>query len=128
MVATDLPLTLAGALGLIVLAAPLPAAARAQAQLVHCGAETCLRVSGHRPQPTTAVRIGDRPLAVDGGRAWQATVPLSTARTWPITHGYALNLVFADPQLGAEHAERVALPPGALGARIELTSLEVNAR
>jgi len=130
MIVKDLHLVVTRAVGLscglAVFAAPL--SARTQAQLVHCGADTCLRLSGHRPAVTTAVRIGERELAVDGGRAWQATVPLSTARTWPVARGYALNLVLADAGSGMDRAERVSLPPGALGSRIELVSLEVSAR
>lgn len=132
MVAKDLRLTIAKAVGLLcgfaMFAAPLPAIARAQAQLVHCGADTCLRLSGHRASPATAVKIGERELVVDGGRAWQATVPLTTARTWPIARGYALNMILTEPGSGVERTERVMLPPGALGSRIELVSLEVNAR
>ncbi len=110
------------------LAVPAHAERTARARLVHCGADSCLRVSGHRPDATTAIRIGGRDLAVDGDRAWQATVPLAVARTWPIVRGYALRVVLADTAAGTERSETVVLPPGALGSRIEMASLVVSAR
>jgi hypothetical protein len=103
-------------------------AAGAQARLVHCDAGTCLRLSGHRAGATTAIRIGERDLAVVGGKAWQTTVPLSTARTWPIARGYAFRLILADAHSGVQRVESVMLPPGALGSRTELVSLLVSGR
>lgn len=114
--------------GLTAIVAPAQAKAGAHARLVHCGADTCLRLSGHRPGATTAIRIGGRALAVEGGRTWQATVPLATARTWPIARGYALRLILADSTSGLERTESVMLPPGALGSHLELASLVVSGR
>lgn len=131
MVVNDLSFAIVKTVGLLCgmsVLAPLPASARAQAHLVHCGADTCLRLAGHRPSAATLVKIGERDLAVEGGRNWQATVPLKAARSWPISRGYSLNVILADPDSGVERAEMVKLPPGSLGSRIELVSLEVNAR
>ena len=114
--------------GLALLAVPAQAERATQAKLVHCGADSCLRLSGHRPDATTVVRIGGRELAVGGDRRWQATVPLTVARTWPIVRGYALRVVLADTAAGTERSETVVLPPGALGSRIEMASLVVSAR
>jgi hypothetical protein len=100
----------------------------AQARLVHCDTGTCLRLSGHRSGATTAIRIGESDLAVAGERAWQATVPLSTARTWPISRGYSLRMTLADAESGVQRVESVMLPPGALGSRTELVSLLVSGR
>jgi hypothetical protein len=113
--------------GLAVFAAPVEAESAARARLVHCGADTCLRLSGHRPDATTAVSVGGWELAVDGGRDWQATVPLATARTWPIARGYALRVTIADAA-GMERVQSVPLPPGALGSHVELASLVVSGR
>ncbi len=110
------------------LAVPAQAERTARAKLVHCGADSCLRLSGRRPAATTAIRIGGRELAVDGDRRWRATVPLTVARTWPIVRGYALRVVLADTAAGMERSETVMLPPGALGSRIEMASLVVSAR
>ena len=109
-------------------AAPALAEPVTSARLVHCGADSCLRLTGYRPRATSVVRIGGQDLAVEGDRRWQATVPLATARRWPIARGYALRVVFADPEAGTERSETVPLPPGALGTRTEIASLVVHAR
>ncbi len=115
------------AFGIATTTAPAYAASPPQARLVHCGQETCLRLSGHRPRSAVTVRIGGRDLAVDGGRRWRATIPLETARTWAISSGYSLVISLVDTQLGTEAKEEVILPPGALGQRVELATLVVRA-
>ncbi len=99
----------------------------AQARLVRCGAETCLRLSGHRFDSAHLVRVAGRLLAVEGGRAWHATVPLATARDWPGAAGGTLRLMLVDPATGSETADLAVVPPGALGRRVELASLLVSA-
>jgi hypothetical protein len=106
---------------------PALAAGSPRATLVHCGADTCLRLSGHRDRATVAVRIDGHTLAVEGARAWRITVPLSTARSWRIAHGDTLAVTLADDDTGTELIETAILPPGALGSRLELASLEVRA-
>lgn len=112
------------------LAAGVPAAAErpASARLVHCGAETCLRLSGQRAGVAIAVRVDGRDLPVTGERSWQATVPLAEARAWRLTRGYAVRVTLVDRADGAERTVAVAVPPGALGAHVELASLIVRAR
>jgi len=103
-------------------------AAAAQAQLVRCGAETCLRISGHRSSPAVAVRIAGRDLDVTGDRAWHIVVPASTARDWPGAASGTLRLTLADPATSTETADAAMLPPGSLGRRVELATLIVSAR
>src|SRR6201989_2235110 len=69
-------------LGLAIAATPGSVAATPRAQLVHCGDETCLRISGHRRHSAVIVRIAGHNLAVEGARSWHAVVPLRTARSW----------------------------------------------
>jgi hypothetical protein len=116
-------------LATILALAPAPALAgeSPKAILVHCGADTCLRLSGHRVRATVAVRIDGHTLAVEGARAWRVTVPLSTARSWRIARGDTLAVTLADDDAGTEHIETAILPPGSLGSRLELASLEVRA-
>lgn len=112
---------------LLLLSTAVPAAAATQARLVHCGAETCLRLEGRRPDPAVAVRVGGRELPVEGERAWQATLPMSQARELASGRGERLMLTLVDPHTGIETSESVAAPPGALGPHIELASLVVRA-
>ncbi len=113
--------------GVVLMALPAHAAPP-QARLVHCGEATCLRLSGHRPYTVGTVRIGGHELAVEGGRNWSATVRLTTAQTWPKSADGALILAMFDARNSLEAEENVALPPGALGRRVELAMLEVRAR
>lgn len=108
-------------------AIPDTALAAPKARLVHCGDTTCLRISGRRPHAAVAVRVAGHPLAIEGNRSWRATVPLATARGWASAHDGTLTVTLTDAGSGAERVERVALPPGALGKRIELANLIVSA-
>lgn len=99
-----------------------------EAHLVHCGSGTCLRLSGDRRDAALEVRVGGYPLAAaEGGRHWQATVPLALARSWTTSSDDALPVTFADAHAGTEHTETVLLPPGALGRQVELVALMVRA-
>jgi hypothetical protein len=115
-------------LGAAGVSAPAQAERPISARLVHCGMGTCLRLAGRRAGPGVAVRADGHALAVTGERSWRATVPLEEARRWRVVRGYALAVTLADPVAGTEHSQAVAIPPGALGARLELASLIVRAR
>jgi hypothetical protein len=114
-------------MGLMMAAMPSGVLAAPQAQLVHCGDDTCLRISGHRSHSAVAVRVAGRDLAVQGARNWRSTVPLEVAREWMSTADDTLTLTMTDMRTGAETAQAVSLPPGALGKRIELATLIVRA-
>lgn len=101
--------------------------AAAQAKLVHCGEAACLRISGHRAHPQVAVRVAGHDLPVTGNRAWQATVPIALARDWASTSGSTMTLTLTDARTGSAYQDTVALPPGALGRKIELATLMVRA-
>jgi hypothetical protein len=114
-------------LGIALTMAPHGALAATQARLVHCGSDTCLRLSGHRPNPGVAIRVAGHDLPVEGGNAWHATLPIATARDWASASGATMLLTLADERTGRDGSEVVALPPGALGRRIEIASLMVRA-
>ena len=114
-------------LGLAALASPACAASAPQARLVHCDAGTCLRITGTRPSAETGVLIGGRAIAVEGGRAWRATVPVATARQLATPSGGALHYAFAGTGGEPVAVGEVLLPPGALGRRVELAALIVRA-
>jgi hypothetical protein len=98
-----------------------------EARLVHCGPETCLRLSGHRQDAAVEVRVAGSLLATDGGRDWQATVPLAFARAWVTPSADAMSITLADARSGTERTETVPLPPGALGRHVDLATLVVHA-
>lgn len=107
--------------------APEHVAAGSQARLVNCGSATCLRLSGHRVDPAVAVRIAGHDLSVEGGRSWRAVVPIEAARNWANASRDRLTLTLADTRTGTTRTDMVAVPPGALGRRVELATLMVTA-
>jgi hypothetical protein len=117
----------AAIMGLALAAIPGAAVAGPRSRLVNCGDKTCLRISGHRSSSAVTIRIAQKPLTVEGDRAWRATVPLSTAREGANASLDRLMLTMTDVKTGVEMVDTVALPPGALGRRVELASLDVNA-
>jgi hypothetical protein len=102
-------------------------AAAAQARLVHCGSETCLRLSGRRANAAVAVRIAGQILAVEGIHAWRVTVPLREARDWRRAADGTLPVTLSDAATGTETMDVAAPPPGALGRRVDLATLIVRA-
>ena len=122
------PIRLVGALAAGILMGSMASAARpidAQTRLQHCGEETCLMVTGHRPDAATPVLLAGRTVAVRGQRKWRASVPLKTVRTWFPTYARAITVRVG----GADGQEAAArLPIGLLGSGVELASLEVRAR
>lgn len=94
---------------------------------MHCGAGTCLRVSGRRTDQDVVVRIAGRGVAVEGQRSWRTILPLATAREGLDAAGQLLRLSLVDPTTGNEEVQTALLPPGALGRPVELATLTVHA-
>lgn len=97
----------------------------ARTYLRHCGAETCLMVTGRRLDTDASVTLGDHPVSVSGERTWRAAVPLRTVRTWfpPSTRTITVHVGITN---GGEVI--VPLPIGLLFSGVQLASLEVRAR
>lgn len=114
-------------IGLAFVALPGLAAAEPSARLVHCGSDTCLRLSGNRADPAATVRIAGRVIPVEGAKAWRATLPLTAARDIVDRSGQTMTITLTDPRTGIEQSEAAMLPPGALGKPVELASLTVYA-
>ncbi len=115
-------------LAALTIALPAHAEHAPQGRLVHCGQDTCLRLSGRRQRPEVVIEVGGQDLAVTGRRDWVVTIPLWRARQWVQSFGDPLTLTDFDPQSNAVRTTKVLLPPGALGRHVELASLVVRAR
>ncbi|MDE0880887.1 MAG: hypothetical protein OSB00_19855 [Sphingomonas bacterium] len=113
--------------GLIAIAVPAAAIAAPRTTLVQCGAESCLRVTGKRAHIGVRVIIAGQMIPVKGGRSWRATLPLALARSATNARGDRLMITQIDPHTNGEVVKSVAVPPGAMGKRIALTTLEVHA-
>lgn len=112
---------------LLPLALAAGAHAETQARLAHCGEDTCLRISGHRPGPNISVHAAGNALPVEGERSWIAMLPIETARAFADPGGARMRIRFVDSATGAESIETIAMPPGALGKRVELSTLMITA-
>lgn len=113
--------------GFALVASPGAVAAAPRAMLVHCGVDTCLRVTGKRAHAAVEVRIAGRAVAVAGAGSWHATLPLAATRSGVDSSGQLLVLTLVDPLTGVEQVQTAILPPGALGRPVELASLVVYA-
>lgn len=119
----------------LALAAPLlvwgaAASARplATTQIISCGDRDCLLVRGHRALTTSRIRINDRSIAPDGGRAWSVQLPVATLRSWSAPFARSIHVAVVDPAGTVEDSATVRLPIGMLGHDVELASLVVRAR
>jgi hypothetical protein len=114
------------ALGITATALSVTVDAAPRTELVHCGTNTCMRVSGHRAHAAVTIRIAGRAIAAEGGTSWRATLPLAIARTAVSANGGQLLLTLIDARAGTETVEAVTVPPGSLGKHIELSALTVR--
>lgn len=126
------PIRLLCTLGVSFLAGGVADAAprvEARTYLRHCGFETCLMVTGRRPDSSAVVTLGDHRVPVSGARNWRVAVPLQTVRTWfpPSTRTITVHVSGADGGTGGGEAI-VPLPIGLLFSGVQLASLEVRAR
>lgn len=109
------------------LALPAHAAPEPSAKLVHCGDESCLRISGHREDPAAIVRINGHTLPAHGTRRWKIDLPVETVRQWSAPHARTVEVSLHDPATGREASASVELPIGLLGGATRLASLVVTA-
>jgi hypothetical protein len=121
------PIRFVGTLAAAILTGSMASAAPridVQTRLQHCGAETCLMVTGRRPDAGTPVMLAGHPVSVTGQRNWRVAVPLATVRTWFLQYARVISVRVGGTD-GLETA--VPLPIGLLGSSVELASLEVRA-
>jgi hypothetical protein len=117
---------LQGALLLGSFASPASAAPEPSAKLVHCGAESCLRISGHRESPTSVLRINGRVVPAEGRRKWEVDLPIGTVRDWSAPHARTIEVSLHDPDTQRAASAFVDLPIGLLGGVDDLSSLVVS--
>lgn len=108
------------------LASPARAEPETSTKLVRCGAESCLRISGYRPDPGATVRINGHAVPVEGERRWQVQLPVEVVREWSEAYARTIEVSLhqADAQIGA--SADVELPVGMLGGPIDLSSLVIS--
>lgn len=117
-------LALAGA-ALGSLASPAIAAPEPSTKLVRCGAQSCLRVSGHRDDPLSIVRINGHAVSVEGVRNWRVHLPVDVVREWSAPHARTIEVSLGAPEAPCTSVD---LPVGMLGHTTELASLVISLR
>lgn len=91
-------------------------------RVVECGAESCLRLSGHRADAGAPVKINGHDIAVTGQHHWTARVPVAKLRHWSAPYAPSILVSVANE----EHSTR--LPVGLLGTRGDLAMLVVSVK
>lgn len=105
-----------------------PATAAPSTKLVRCGAETCLRIAGHREDPASIVSINDHVVPVEGKRGWRIDLPVEVVREWSAPYARTIDVSLQDPETQRETNATVDLPIGLLGLATNLASLVVSVR
>ena len=91
-------------------------------RVVECGAESCLRITGHRDDSAAPVLLNGHEIAVTGRHRWTARVPVAKVRNWSAPYARSIQLSVANE----EHSTQ--LPIGLLGTRGDLAMLVVSVK
>ena len=105
------------------MAEPIP-----KTRLVSCGDESCLLITGQRENMKSLVSINGHPVAVRGGRAWQARLPLNAVRALAAPYARSVAVSVVQPDGITESNSEASLPIGLLGHVPNLATLIVTAR
>jgi len=117
---------MAGALLHGSLASPASAAREPSARLVHCGEQSCLRISGHRESATSVVLINGNVVPAEGQRNWEVDLPIDTVRDWSAPYARTIEVSLLDRETQRGASASVGLPIGLLGGVTELAALVVD--
>lgn len=91
-------------------------------RVVECGAESCLRITGHRDDSAAPVLLNGHQIAVTGRHRWTARVPVAKVRHWSAPYARSIQLSVANEEHSAQ------LPVGLLGTRGDLAMLVVSVK
>ncbi|MEL0209583.1 MAG: hypothetical protein VW935_08380 [Novosphingobium sp.] len=118
-------MTVACKVALIAMAGTLaasPVSAKTATRVVGCGAQSCLKLSGQRADAAEAITLNGHEISVQGGRNWQARVPVRTVREWSAPYARSIEVGIAG------RPRDVALPIGLLGQPLDLAMLVVRVK
>lgn len=103
-------------------ASPATAQGTASTQLVKCGEQSCLLVTGRRADASAPVSLNGHAVAVQGAHKWRVRVPVSTVRAWSQPNARKISVAVD----GA--AQDTSLPIGMLGHDQSLAMLVVRVK
>lgn len=107
-------------------ASPALAAREPSAKLVRCGEQSCLRVSGHRDNPASIVRINGYAVPAEGDSKWTVHLPVDVVREWSAPNARTIDVSIGNPEMAQETIASVDLPIGLLADGTVLASLVIN--
>ena len=96
-------------------------------ELVRCGADSCLKVTGYRESVAETVILNGREVQAQGDRGWRVVLPVETIRqiSEPLAQGIEVTL--RNPETARETSVTADLPIGLLGDSSSLSHIEVTA-
>lgn len=96
-------------------------------ELVRCGKDDCLRVSGHRDEMNHSISLNGVPVAAEGKNDWRVDLPISAVREMCGPRDQAIEVAMRDPETRREHSARARLPIGLLGDSSKIAAIEITA-
>ena len=120
-------IALAGVIAIVSLASPALAESEPSTKLVHCGAQSCLQVSGYRSDPSAIVRLNGQAVDVEGKYGWEVNLPIETVRSWSAPYARSIEVSIHNPETEQVTSVTADLPIGLLGGVTDLARLEVRA-
>ena len=119
-------LAFAGAVAVVTLASPNAAAAEPRTKLVRCGEQSCLRITGHRDDPTSVVSINGHAVAAEGERKWTVDLPVEIVRAWSIPNARTIEVSLGGAQGQHPPISSIDLPIGLLADQTALAALVIT--
>ncbi|MGN6358167.1 MAG: hypothetical protein ACTHLU_11910 [Novosphingobium sp.] len=106
------------------LAASSARASEPRTSVVKCQAESCLVVTGRRPNDEAGVSINGHEVSVEGRKKWRVLIPVETVRAWSAPLARSIT-VSVNTGLGSREFD-TRLPIGLLGQPDNLALLEIS--
>lgn len=96
-------------------------------ELVRCGKDDCLRVSGHRERMDHVISVNGVQVAAQGAHDWRVDLPIDAVREICAPRAQAIEVVLHDPETRRSQSARARLPIGLLGDSSRIAAIKVTA-
>ena len=117
---------LLGALAMGSVASPAWAEFAPRTELVRCGQESCVEISGYREDPAAIISLNGQDVVAEGASKWRIVLPVETVRQMSAPRARSLEVSLRNPETSRATSASARLPIGLLGDITSLTSIEVT--
>ncbi|MXP25801.1 hypothetical protein GRI39_07070 [Altererythrobacter indicus] len=117
---------LLGTIAMGSIASPAWAQFSPRTELVRCGAESCLEISGYRDDPATIISLNGQDMKAEGGNKWRIVLPVEAVRQMSAPRARSLDVSLRNPETNRITSATTRLPIGLLGDITSLASIEVS--